>query len=362
MEAGTVSSHARFLQTRYFRSLDGLRAVSVLLVLSFHSDDPIWEPLRGYLGVTIFFVISGFLITTLLLREEVRDGHISLSGFYIRRIFRIVPLYVVALACFSVGVFTGVASGGADYGARAVHFLTFTNEFAGLGTFAHSWSLGIEEKFYVIWPLLAFAFVAVARRREALLAVLLILATGSLALTDRSYPAVYVPVLIGCALAFAMHNPASFRWLEKLASGPALLATFVATAVTLTAFDPQGYVAVTNIPFAFAVALLFPAVVLGGNWLGRALAIRPLVQYGTVSYGVYLFHPFSIDFTDRVLAVGASLPVQLARFVLIAGLTLAVAAVLHRMIEAPMIALGHRLGRKRALIPVVADAAPATGG
>jgi peptidoglycan/LPS O-acetylase OafA/YrhL len=362
MAPSTVSSHTRFLQTRYFRSLDGLRAVSVLMVLAFHSADPIWEPLRGYLGVTIFFVISGFLITTLLLREEDRDGHISLVGFYIRRIFRIVPLYVVALACFSVGVFVGVASGGGNYGARAVHFLTFTNEFAGLGTFAHSWSLGIEEKFYILWPLLAFVFVALVRRRVELVALLLVVATGSLAFTDRSYPAVYAPVLIGCALAFAMHNPASFRWLEKIASGPALLMMFATAAVSLTVFDPQGYVAVTNIPFAVAVALLFPAVVLGGNWLARALAIRPLVHYGTVSYGVYLFHPFSIDFTDRFLAPGSSLPVQLARFVLIAGLTLAVAVVLHRLIEAPMVALGHRLGRKRNSIPAVADAAPATGG
>src|SRR5690606_33976224 len=86
-----------FLAVRYWPALDGLRAVSILLVVLFHTTDPVWQVIDGRMGVTLFFVISGFLITTLLLREEERRGQVSLRGFYIRRIFRIAPLYYLAL-------------------------------------------------------------------------------------------------------------------------------------------------------------------------------------------------------------------------------------------------------------------------
>lgn len=335
-------AHDAYLRTRHFPALDGLRAVSVLMVIAFHSHDPLWEPLEGYLGVTVFFVISGMLITTLLLREEDRDGSIGVRAFYGRRWWRIGPLYLVALACFSLGVLTGVAGGGAGYGERLAYFLTFSNEFAGPGTFAHSWSLGIEEKFYVAWPLLGFVFAPFARRRGIVVAVALAAAVGSLAFSPRAYPVLFAPILIGCGLALALHHRAWFARLAPLARGLPLAAALVLAVVALAALPPVGYVPLTNVPFAFAVALLFPAVLVAGNPLHRALA-TPLLQYvGRRSYAIYLFHLFCVDAVTRVLPAGGSVADQLVRFTLIAGGSVAVAEVLYRVVEAPLIAAGRR--------------------
>ncbi len=335
-------THEHYLATRHFPALDGLRAVSVLMVLAFHAHDPLWEPLRGYLGVTVFFVISGMLITTLLLREEDRDGRIAMRAFLRRRWWRIVPLYVVALAVFTVGAVSGVAGGGEGYGARLAYFLTFTNEFAGLGTFAHSWSLGIEEKFYVVWPLLAFAIAPLARHRTLLVGVLLLVAIGSLALTPRAYPFVYAPVLVGCALALALHSRRSFAQLERLSrgAGPALVLALI--VVTLTAFGPAGYVPLINVPFAIAVALLFPALLASAGPVHRVFAARGLTYVGRRSYAIYLFHLLCVDAVTRFLPAGASAPVQIARIALIAGASIVVAELLHRTVEAPLIAFGRR--------------------
>lgn len=335
-------AHDTYLSTRYFPALDGLRAISVLMVVAFHTHDPLWEPLHGYLGVTVFFVISGMLITTLLLREERRDGSVGVRAFYRRRWWRIVPLYLVALACFSAGVMIGVAGGGANYGERLVNFLTFTNELAGPGTFAHSWSLGIEEKFYFAWPLLGFVFVPLARRRALVIAVLLAVTIGSLAFGPRAYPVLFAPILIGCGLALALHDRTWFARLAPLRSGPALACLLVLAAVTATLLDPVGYVPLTNVPFAFAVALLFPAVLLAGNALHRVLATRVLNYVGRRSYGIYLFHLFCVDAVARVLPEGGAVPQQIARFALIAGGSVLVAEVLYRTVEGPLIAASRR--------------------
>ena len=333
--------HDDYLTTSHFPALDGLRAVSVLMVVAFHTHDPLWSPLRGYLGVTVFFVISGMLITTLLLREEDRAGRIDVGAFLGRRAWRIVPLYLVALAAFSLGVVSGFAGGGEDYGARLLHFTTFTNEFAGPGTFAHSWSLGIEEKFYFAWPLLGFAIAPLARRRGLVVALLLATAVASLAVTPRAYPAVFAPILIGCGLALALHHPGGFRRLARLAAGPPLLLALALAAFTLATFEPHGYVPLTNVPFAFAVALLFPAVVVAGNGLHRVLATAAMRYVGRRSYAIYLFHLLCIDVVSRVLPEGGGLGLQLARLAVITAGSVAAAEVLFRTVEGPLIAVGR---------------------
>src|ERR1700761_6862061 len=96
------SSFLTFKKERYFAALDGARALSILLVITWHVDERRWAYLSGYTGVVIFFVLSGFLIHTLLLREEDRSGTVSLKGFYLRRCFRILPLYFVVIGMYLV--------------------------------------------------------------------------------------------------------------------------------------------------------------------------------------------------------------------------------------------------------------------
>ena len=186
--------------------------------------------LSGGLGVTLFFIISGFLITTLLLREEMRTGNVSLSAFYIRRAFRIFPLYYVALAFYVVAVLgLGIGRTTESFGHRLVFLLTYTNEFSGSGAFSQSWSLGIEEKFYLVWPFLAFSFGLTARRRGLLVVALLAIVTGSWIISPSSYLPIYLPIMLGCALGLALNDPRAFALLSRLtAAAPAVLVAAVA--------------------------------------------------------------------------------------------------------------------------------------
>src|ERR1041384_6734577 len=141
-------THADYLALRRFPALDGLRAIAAVLVVFFHYGGP--DRLQGWAGVQMFFVLSGFLITTLMLREERRNGRISLKEFYLRRGFRILPVYLVVLLVTAVasalyGTFTSNGIGPA-----LKYFLTFSNEFADSSPYGQSWSLGIEQKFYLV--------------------------------------------------------------------------------------------------------------------------------------------------------------------------------------------------------------------
>jgi peptidoglycan/LPS O-acetylase OafA/YrhL len=100
LAASLSMNYQEFQAARYFPELDGLRALSILLVISIHTTDPLWAPLHGNVGVTIFFVISGFVITTLLLREEDKRGRVRIRAFYARRAFRILPVYCLVLLAY----------------------------------------------------------------------------------------------------------------------------------------------------------------------------------------------------------------------------------------------------------------------
>lgn len=332
---------------RYFPALDGVRAISIALVLFQHSGDPLWRPINGHLGVTLFFGISGYLITTLLLREEARDGRVSLGGFYLRRAFRILPLYYVALACFTVLVL--VLHLGSDRGAypgRLPYFLLYMNELAPDGTFGHSWSLAIEEKYYLVWPLIAFAL-APRRTRRTAIAAGLVLVTGLTALLPGwwPYPAIYTPILTGCLVALLMHARGGYERLAVLRSSWGAVALAVAIAVGVAVDNSEGHV---HVLFGLLAAAVMVPVVAGPEWFRRILGVRPLVFIGTRSYAIYLFHPISNSVIDRALAPGQeSVPVQVARYVLELAAALAVADVLHRVLERPVIRLGHRLAHRR---------------
>lgn len=160
-------------------SLDGWRAVSIALVLAAHSTYATGFPAAlkpaltkwfdaGAVGVGFFFVISGFLITYLLIQEQARNGAVDLKKFYIRRALRILPIYGVYLVV--LGCFTHYTQSGAAWAAN----LTFTtNFFWSPFPTAHLWSLGVEEQFYLIWPWFVFFLLCCSRDAKKLLHVLL---------------------------------------------------------------------------------------------------------------------------------------------------------------------------------------------
>src|SRR5512138_2233009 len=151
-------AHARFLQTRTFGSLDGLRAIAILVVVWHHatSGEPRWPIAgRGFLGVDLFFVISGFLIVTLLLRERRRSGGISLKDFYVRRFLRIFPPYYLMLAVVGAKAFLSPGNRSASVSHDLPYALLYVSNLVPMQSMlAITWSLSVEEQFYLVVPAL----------------------------------------------------------------------------------------------------------------------------------------------------------------------------------------------------------------
>lgn len=335
-------TYSLYQKLRYFPELDGLRAISVLMVLAFHTGDIIWVPLNGYLGVTVFFVISGMLITTLLLREEDRNGKVSVRNFYIRRAFRIFPLYYLALLIFSVLVIVfGLGANPDNYLDRLPLLAIYLGEFAGSGTFSHSWSLGIEEKFYLVWPLLLFVTVTVRKLRGWIISFLLIASIASVITDELSYFAIYTPILAGSLLALLMHNERTFYIIFKLTTLIPLIIIWIITIVLLLTNNEDSYI---HIPFSIAIMLLLPSLLIGPYSIRKILKSKILAFIGTRTYAIYLFHPLVIAIVDKVIIEGSSsLLIQALRLCVISVLTLGVADVLFRFMENPLIRFGRRL-------------------
>jgi peptidoglycan/LPS O-acetylase OafA/YrhL len=343
---------SRFQTSKRFPALDGLRALSILMVLTAHTHDDFWAVFNGSLGVTLFFGISGFLITTLLLREQDRYGAVSLSGFYIRRVFRIAPLYFLALGAATVLVLVfKLGDGGDSFLFRLPLLATFNGEFAGTGTFSHSWSLGIEEKFYVLWPLLAFGVPWVRTRLGWLLAFVIPLSALASFLPPAGYLGIYMPILGGCGLAVAAHSRQSFSFVYALANplvSSVLFIGMLAFAFFETSQPLQDVSNYAHVAFGALVLLAMPGTLLRHSWQRWVLSTRTLVYFGGLAYGIYLFHPFVGELIDKVVAPGQDSAIGVAfRFCAMVVGSFLVAWVLKLVVEDPFIKIGRRLAQRR---------------
>ncbi len=229
--------HGAFLRTKNFSALNGVRCLCCLGVIKEHVGWEIAGPRLinvGWLGVDLFFVISGFLIVTLLIRERERRGTVSLGKFYARRSLRIFPIYYLLI--FTVFFFYLAASPWRPGGLRYYLFafpvlLTYTQDFirAPLGTFAPTWSLAMEEQFYLFWPTVErFALLPL---RWVILAVMLVLNLGlslgvfnglitrmygdSTPLQMSLWTITFTPILLGVLLAYLLNDRRSFDVLYR---------------------------------------------------------------------------------------------------------------------------------------------------
>lgn len=337
----------QYQQAKHLPVLDGIRGISILLVITVHLYyiNFSWAWLSGYLGVSIFFVLSGFLITMLALREEARTGCLGIKAFYIRRSFRIFPLYFLVLGAYYVIVIL-LGFGGENekirFGAALPYYLVYLNEFAPPAPYYQSWSLGIEEKFYLVWPFLAFIIFRKAPRDRAIITGFLLLTFLMLSpLFQKSGLIHYHSILIGCLLAIIMEDRASFEQLSFLGKGfwPTLSIFLMLTIQLSVKPFPQ-------------LQYLYPFIV--GMWLVSVLQTppnwlmwRPLTYFGERSYGIYLVHILCLRGVKFIFP--ASTTVCLVSIMgLIAGtaLSVVVAEVLYRTIERPCIRMGRRLVTK----------------
>lgn len=295
-------------------SLDGFRAISIALVMAYHlayaPDAP--AALRhfaeqshsGALGVRVFFAISGFLITTLLFGEYERAGGISLRRFYFRRTLRILPPYYVFLAVMMVGAAAGAVS---LRPGDALHAWTFTMNFAAVHagwTLVHSWSLSIEEQFYLLWP--GVLLLAGPRRARMGLAVIIVAAAAWRAAgyagvvhIDEAMPYAFRGVadwLAGGALLALLRRDLHARaWYARALAHPLFpLLVLAAGAAAWTGLGFWRRADLTQSGAVLATVLLLDwAMTHPRQWLARPLNWGPVAWLGRLSYSLYLWQqPF----------------------------------------------------------------------
>lgn len=352
--------------------------MAVLAVVLFHGG----HLLGGYLGVDLFFTLSGFLIASLLLSESQRTGGVSLSAFWARRARRLLPALTVMMlgvAAFSwfcaaphqAGQIRGDAFATLGYVANWHQIFAHRSYFAlfsGPSPLQHTWSLAIEEQFYVIWPPVMVGIVAIWKRSfpAATLAVSLVLAGVSAALMIARYEPgdsarVYfgtdtraAAILLGVALAawIRMRGPTQSGG-RRVALEILGLAGVVVLAVAWTRLDGQSstlYRGGFLVCGLCAIAVIAAAVHPNRGPIAIALSFRPLCWLGVISYGVYLYHwPLDV-FLDRARVGLGGWPLFGVRTVA----TLAVAIASYAFVEGP-IRRGAVSGvRLRALAPAVA--------
>jgi len=312
----------------YRGDIDGLRAIAVLAVVLFHAGVPGFS--GGFVGVDVFFVISGFLISSILI-QDVERGRFSLLTFYNRRIRRIFPaLFLVLLVTTVAAVLLLSPNALASYGkslagtglfASNVVFFLDTGYFASNAAqqpLLHTWSLAVEEQYYILWPLALWLLFRPSWRRHALLICAGLVAIGFgvcvwLTMVNRE-AAFYLPfarmweLLLGALLAIRPGGPLPRKVSEALGwGGLALIAFSVGFFNEAVAFP--GYAAAAP---CFGTAMLLAANVNGETSTARLLSIPPMRWIGLVSYSFYLWHWPVLAFANYLLMEAPPWPLGLA--------------------------------------------------
>lgn len=334
------------------RALDGLRGLAVAGVLAYHCGFG-WAR-GGFLGVSLFFTLSGFLITSLLLTEHAATGRIALGAFWARRARRLLPAAMVALGGI-VAFGASVASGSQLRALRADvlgalgyaanwRFVAAGTSYGDLWSapspVQHFWSLAIEEQLYIVLPLMVSAALAIGRGRRRIVAAVLgvalalsVVATFSVQEQLRAYYGTDVrgaELLAGALLAVILSARPSFGRATATKLGPVALLLVLLAWSTTTQSDARLYDGGLLLHAALAVVVILAARVDGP--LASALSLRPLRWLGRISYGAYLYHwPIFLWLTEA--RTGTS---GVALAALRVGVSLALASLSARILEEPI--------------------------
>ena len=343
--------------------LDGLRALAIAAVLAFHLD-PTWLP-GGFLGVDVFFVVSGFLITTLLVRERTITGTVDLPGFWTRRARRLLPALIV---CVPASVLLARLTEGdllVGIGRQVTGALTFTSNWleiaAGSDYFAATspqlfmnlWSLAVEEQFYLLWPLAVLLLLAVVRRPEGRAATALgVAVVSSVLMAVRLDPAsptrVYfgtdthvMGLMLGAALAFVWAAPhrawTTSRWWGEHRRHVAVGALGSLGALLVLGSEASALTFRGGILLASVATTALVLVVIERPGRLRAVLEVPAARWlGARSYGIYLWHwpVFLVIGQDLPVARGSGAYVLTRVWCVV--VTLVVADLSYRLVETPV--------------------------
>jgi peptidoglycan/LPS O-acetylase OafA/YrhL len=392
----TLSSAEDPARSFHFRSFDGVRGIAILMVIAYHAVATTSYPdvtlgwlrpwlMAGWTGVDLFFGLSGFLITSLLVREEgraVRAGQpprFSLGRFYLRRVFRILPAFyaVFALETCLLSRYPFVPSAGLSeiqhaplglvpYGTFwANYFMAYGARWTGhavlfpRGAYTVYWSLCVEEHFYLLWPIFLFAVKRTRARVAVSLAVCLtlpVLRHLAMALGWDHPLAVHfashyrLDSILWGGLAALLANRIAWRDSTRrllLGAGGSLVALLVVTATMSVSpiGRPIGFSAGFSLLSLTTATLLLELTRRPDTWLCRVLEFRPLVAVGRVSYGMYLLHLPMMDLAMLLLFAvprRPTLPNLGMAIVLFWLATFAAAQILYQLVEKRFLALKDR--------------------
>ncbi len=349
---------------RYMPGLDGLRALAVLAVIAYHEQLG-WAP-GGLLGVGVFFTLSGYLITDLLLGQWARSGGLNLGDFWLRRARRLLPALFVMLAVVTAWVtvvspsrlasLRGAVAAAATYSSNWYYIYTHSSYFARFappGPFDHLWSLAVEEQFYLVWPWVLLAGVYFLRGRRATavrwlaLPTLALAAVSAVAMLMLYHPG-YDPtriyegsdtracgLLVGATLAMVWPSRRTARtalW-KRVAldgagfAGLAVIGLMIWRVGQYSAFTYQGGLVLLSLAAAGVVA----AAACPGSLVGAALGWKPLRWIGVRSYGIYLWH-----YPVIILTSPANSTEDLPRAALQVAASIGIAALSWRFVEEPI--------------------------
>lgn len=349
---------------RHYPGLDGLRGLAVLGVVAFHASEAgSFRLTGGYLGVDLFFVLSGFLITSLLLGEQRDTDSVKLGSFWGRRARRLLPAVLIVLAVVAIlsrflATSAEIAKLRADGLATLFYVANWRSIFGQDSYWAmfdspsplqHTWSLAIEEQFYVFWPLVVFGLIAWKRRSPV--AVLVVASLGAVASviamqflfregdTTRAYFGTdtrIAAIFLGCALAAAFH-----RW-GHVPTGRARYAVEFAALLglgwlayawwTIDGQDPFLYRAGFLLCEIAVLALIASVTHPEEGVIGKAFSFKPLCWVGLVSYGLYLWHWPVFVFANESRLHVKGIPLLALQLMI----TFAVAAASFYLIERPI--------------------------
>jgi peptidoglycan/LPS O-acetylase OafA/YrhL len=332
----------------YQPALDGLRALAVIAVLVYHQA----HLGGGFLGVDVFFVLSGFLITSLLLIDHQNTGRVISFGFWRRRARRLYPALLVLLAIAALYAATvaqpqnlkAIRNGSWATLLYVQNYWLIDHPRDFASPLNHTWSLSIEEQFYLVWPLVLAALIGLTRRTRWLVTAILALALASAAIMFYRYTTTHTTgssyastetraqeLLIGAALAAVLlrRRIAGSRYLDFAGLVAfAFLVVLVFTGSNQKDFLYRGGFLLV----AVASAVLITAIVSENGLLRTALSWKPLVAIGLISYGLYLYHVPLFGFVDAQDVVRNEAGLVVMKI----GLALIVATASYFLIERPI--------------------------
>lgn len=355
----SASSHQDFISQSHYSGLDGIRGLAVLGSVLAHAPDPeIWNFLNPNFGVSLFFVISGFLITTLALREERTQGKLNFKAFLVRRAFRLFPVYYVVLGLYAL-IILGFGIGGLERAENFKqyfwHLAFYFQEVPGLKleVFYQTWSLGIEEKFYLVWPAIAFIalrkFRAMIRWIGAITFCSLVALTAILAFPEIPRMQSYFEILSGCILAVLAASRPTYLLLQAFTRRTWWLCAVVgATLVHRNAQQEWlGFILV----FTCVCIVTFHVTSTASSPLRRIFDTQWLRTLGKYSYAIYLVHLLIKGFCQQVLpqhTIFTANPMAYSFTIYVMTVVGSVisAAILYKYVENPMIQIGRQIATR----------------